>query len=753
MIRQGDILNDTYLIKEQLGAGGGGIVYRAYHQRLKTDVVVKQIKDEVKGHLEGRAEADVLKRLRHSHLPRVYDFLEIDGDVYTVMDYIPGSNLEQALEQRKRFPQKLVLQWARELADALAYLHGMAPPIIHSDIKPANIMLQPDGHVCLIDFNISLAFDQSKRTSAGVSAGFSPPEQYHSRDMYRQMSGAGYAPPPAPTPVFGSGDTETLTQGETELCQTETLPLVGGAGQRGPTENKLTEPLFRANAQADIATPVMQSAIGADAATENILDRVIGRGIDERSDIYSLGATLYALLTGIRPNSRYWEMLPIVEACKRVQPHAEISEGLAFIVQKMIALDPDMRYQSGMELKHALDNIFELDNEYRKYKSKQRARRTAIVALFAVSAGLLASGWTVMQKERGNEYNREVLEAREAIAAQEYERAGELILSAQSLMAERIDAYEVEMQRLYALGRYDECIHYGAENINSPVYTVTTEADRNSLANMFYLLGNAYYETADYKNAVKSFELAIQNQGTNSVYYRDLAISLAKQGNISDAEKTLKDARALGIGEDSVFMTEGEIAYAKQDYARAVELFRQVIATTDSNEVLARTVLLCADAYQRLDSEYDQEQIAFLETYEHAIGSRGAQLTEMLAEAYARNGAKGKSIQKFEELIEKGYGTYRIYENLAILQQESNDLTGSAETLATLDDLYPNRYETYKRLTFLEADIQSRKENNQRDYHRMQEYYEKAKELCNTDDVEMQRLAKLMADIRAGGWL
>ena len=75
MLEKGTILNETYRIEEQIGSGGGGVVYKAYHERLHTEVVVKQIKDKVKGILESRAEADILKRIKHSRLPRVYDFL------------------------------------------------------------------------------------------------------------------------------------------------------------------------------------------------------------------------------------------------------------------------------------------------------------------------------------------------------------------------------------------------------------------------------------------------------------------------------------------------------------------------------------------------------------------------------------------------------------------------------------------------------------------------------------------------------
>lgn len=188
MLEKGKVINGTYTIMEEIGSGGGGVVYKAYHERLKIQVVVKQIKENVKGILEGRAEADILKRLKHMYLPRVYDFLEDDGEIYTVMDFIPGKSLDKVLMETKEIPPKQVLKWANQLAEALDYLHSQNPPIIHSDIKPANIMLTPEGDICLIDFNISLVFDNSMRTSTGISGGYSPPEQYWDFNNYQQYA-------------------------------------------------------------------------------------------------------------------------------------------------------------------------------------------------------------------------------------------------------------------------------------------------------------------------------------------------------------------------------------------------------------------------------------------------------------------------------------------------------------------------------------------------------------------------------------
>ena len=90
MLQRGTIIGGTYEIMEEIGSGGGGIVYKARHIRLETDVVVKKIRDEVRNKIQSRQEADVLKKLKHPYLPRVYDFIEMPEGVFTVMDFVPG---------------------------------------------------------------------------------------------------------------------------------------------------------------------------------------------------------------------------------------------------------------------------------------------------------------------------------------------------------------------------------------------------------------------------------------------------------------------------------------------------------------------------------------------------------------------------------------------------------------------------------------------------------------------------------------
>lgn len=170
-------LSDTYQILGKIGAGSSGEVYKAYHKNLGKYVVLKKIKADMRYVMNKRTEVDILKNLRHSCLPQVLDFLEMNGNVYTVLDFIPGSSFQEYLDSGMRFKESSVLTWMKQLCETLCYLHSQHPPIIHGDIKPGNVMLMPDGNVCLIDFNIAASLEGSSAFVSGYTAGYAPPEQ------------------------------------------------------------------------------------------------------------------------------------------------------------------------------------------------------------------------------------------------------------------------------------------------------------------------------------------------------------------------------------------------------------------------------------------------------------------------------------------------------------------------------------------------------------------------------------------------
>ena len=105
------------------------------------------------------------------------DFLKIENDVYTVMDFVEGQSFEQMIKEKKTFTKEKILKYTRQLCEVMAYLHKQKPPILHGDIKPANIMLKPDDNICLIDFNIAGFLSDGVMVTVGYSAGYASPEQ------------------------------------------------------------------------------------------------------------------------------------------------------------------------------------------------------------------------------------------------------------------------------------------------------------------------------------------------------------------------------------------------------------------------------------------------------------------------------------------------------------------------------------------------------------------------------------------------
>jgi serine/threonine protein kinase len=125
-----------------------------------------------------KAEADILQRLRHPCIPNIYDLFEHQGYHYLVMEFVSGSDLEDLIRREGYIPEARALQWANQICDVLEYLHRQQPPIIFRDLKPSNIMIEPDGNVKLIDFGIAKVFQPLQVGTQIGTPGYAPPEQY-----------------------------------------------------------------------------------------------------------------------------------------------------------------------------------------------------------------------------------------------------------------------------------------------------------------------------------------------------------------------------------------------------------------------------------------------------------------------------------------------------------------------------------------------------------------------------------------------
>ena len=185
MLENGTIVDGKYKILNKIGQGGMSVVYLAMNEKANKQWAIKEVRKDVSKDFEVIkqgliTETNLLKKLSHPNLPSIVDVIDTEDTFLIVMDYIEGNPLSVLLEERGAQPQEMVIYWALQLCDVLSYLHERETPIIYRDMKPANVMLKPNGEVILIDFGIAREYKRQNvaDTTCLGTQGYAAPEQF-----------------------------------------------------------------------------------------------------------------------------------------------------------------------------------------------------------------------------------------------------------------------------------------------------------------------------------------------------------------------------------------------------------------------------------------------------------------------------------------------------------------------------------------------------------------------------------------------
>lgn len=662
----------TYAIQEKLGEGGGGVVYKAYHKRLKTEVVIKKLRRKSVDMQMNRQEADILKNLHHTYLPQVLDFKVEDGDVYTVMSYIPGRSLKELLEEQYPFRKSQLIRWGMQLCSALNYLHSQKPPVIHSDIKPSNIMLTPDGNICLIDFNISFFLDGV--TVLGYTDGYTSPEQYLiALDPESARSLPGYST------------------------------------------------------------------------------------IDERSDIYSAGATFCHLATGQKIKGH--KEMPDRECLEE-----RIGEVFAEVLMKAVQPDPNDRFQSAYEMFQAFQGIARKDRRYRRLLGKQCAVRAGLAVLLAGFVVLGGYGVRMLRIERVERYNDLVGLQKRCIEEQDFEREEKVYREAVKVLPSAMESYYQNAYALHEQKAYEECIGFIDYDIlgNEKIDLLNERT-----ADVYYLKADSHFLIEEYQEAADAYEKVFEYGGSEGVYYRDYAIALAYNGEPDKARKVLEAAVDHGLEEASIYYAKGEIEKSLGQNGQAAEEFRQCISRTEDAALLERAYVMLSRIYEEENDRLAEREVLREAREVLPVGSQML-VTERLIQADIdmadeRPGDDGAYLEEavglLEEVVVRGWDSYDTHNNLVVLYERQGELGKAHGELEKMEALFGEDYNLLKRRAFLEIDAQEQKENAKRDYAAFARYYEKAVQLYkeqpegSRSDTEMGLLEHVYRQVEEGGWL
>jgi len=188
----GTVFANRYEVKELLGMGGMGVVYRAFDRELQEPVAIKTLRPEALGGdgvaLERfKQEIRLARKITHRNVVRTYDLGEIDGTYYLTMEYVEGTPLKQLITARGPLPVAVTLTIGKQLCRALEVAHEQG--VIHRDIKPQNIVVEPNGFLKVMDFGIARLADRPREkglTQEGMSIGtpdYMSPEQLSGMEL------------------------------------------------------------------------------------------------------------------------------------------------------------------------------------------------------------------------------------------------------------------------------------------------------------------------------------------------------------------------------------------------------------------------------------------------------------------------------------------------------------------------------------------------------------------------------------------
>lgn len=656
--------DQNYRIIKKINQGGMSEIFLAEHIRTRKQLVVKSVSKEQGIQLDFLAEADILIHLDHDMLPKIYDIFDEKDHVYIVEDYVEGVALDEWLKSQGHAPEEVARYWFSELCRVLQYLHNNRPhPIIYRDMKPSNVMLQPDGRLKLIDFGIAREYK--------------------------------------------SGNTDDTT-------------YIGTRGYAAPEQFGKSQS-------------------------------------DARTDIYSLGITMYHILTGRGPNEEPFCGKPLRE----LDP--SISVGMEHIVSRCIRADKNERYQSVEELMADLNNIHTFDAEYKRYRRGRLIRKLVLTGMFLCSAGLLAGGVVQLGKEKRMKYESYLEEAQECLADSPT-KAMEYLKEASRIDPKRPEAYGKYAYALYEAGQYEKCVKFSAANRE-------TFPDNPDL---LLALASSYFELEDYTQAADCFYEAAKRTDMKIDNLRDYAVCLGRLGQIAQAEKILDEIIKQDDTEDISLYVAGEIYYVQGKYTDAEETFKKVIGQTGAEDMKRRAYIALAMTYrdsaklqggdpQRIPDVYTRS----IDTIAEALRQQGMEnntvLLEMQSAAYYGRAIELNynredmmtAAQGFMKVIESGIQKEYLYVNAFTAYQYAGEYGLAKQVLDAYETAYPSDYVPHALLAQLYIMTENAKPEAERNFTAAYEEYQKACGLADqkSDTTQLQQLEGLINQLKSGGWL
>jgi len=641
-----------YNIKNVIGRGGMGTVFLAFDKQTNKNVAIKKVDLQKRSRKAVLNEPTILKNVNHKNIIQIYDIYESSQSIFMVMDYIEGYSLRDGLAEHKKFNEKLVINWASQLCEALEYLHNLEPcPIIYRDIKPSNILVDKNNKVTLIDFGIAC--------------------EYRPENM----------------------DTEkvALTRG---FC-----------------------------------------------SPEQLADRIF----DNRSDIYSLGVTMYYLISGVSPTEDSFKLRPIRDVCPEISPELE------YIITKATMIDTNERYQCVEDLRYDFINIDRIKRQLRYFVFKQIATYVFFALAYLFFVSMIIIGGLRIKSDAVLFGETLVHEAQLNIAGKNYLEAYRGFNGAIEINNLSIEAYEGIYKYFYETANFIDGINY----IRLRLALFENHPDLAELSNLY--LGKFYIKEGNCREALKYLQTAYEIDSQNDDILVNLTLAHLKNDALSSANvffQTLIDKDYDKYQLSYLYGIYSEEILEKPN--DAIDYYGNVINNSADNALKAEAYISTAQIYKKNLDIWSNGQELYLTTLEEAISFFGEsyksfEIFKLIASEYKEkaNTATGqekieclqKALDNYYKLFDLKEDELNLYIDVAYIYQEMArskdniaDYNLAIQILLDATQKYPQSFLAHYHLTVMAFEQEFFKEDvGARDFRVANDYFYKAKTLVKTE--------------------